>query len=108
MPVKLIQDGQNIADFVQPQDGERLHFTFRPPLSFEIAEHREKYSRTVGAERERVRLTFLASRIVAWDVEGSPPINAETLARLPAAYLDPIEDRILGYVVKRADDEKKS
>ena len=109
MAVRLIQDGQTIEDTIQPTGGDPLRFSFRPPLATELAEHRGKYSqKSEAVDREKVRLAFIASRMASWDVEGNPPITAETLARLPAAYLDDIENRVFGYVIKRLDDEKKS
>ncbi len=109
MPVTLITDGFNISDQVTPAlGGPKLTITYRPVTRLELLEHFKAMDVKKGQdiEREKIRFAFIASRLVSWDVDGGPPINADNVGRLPTGYLDPIEDLIAGYKV--TDDEKKS
>lgn len=108
MAIKLIADGQIIEDSVNPSGGgEPLQFAYRPPLATEIAQHRSQLMMKSGADRERLRLEFLATRLVRWGIPDKEP-TFESLNRLDPAYTDPLEERVLGYVVRQRDDEKKS
>ena len=106
MPALLIDDGFTVTATLKRGRWPEITFTYRPALPEASDTYQLEAQRAqTGADRTRAATGLLLKHLVSWDAQlvgksdedGTAPLSAESLRRLPPIVRDALVDVVCGY-----------